>query len=149
MLRDPAFFWRPNNTASRGRGEGGKNRSATKFRKNAPQVCNFLNSFVQDCSLPPVLNNHAHKNSKTATTRLTLHQYLQVGPLYFLTTLKVHCFDICCEAVKKQVNFVFSKRDSLGTDGKKSYGPNNVLSMLHHYLCHFSSEEKNSFFSSR
>ena len=48
MLRDPAFFWRPNNTASRGRG-GGKNRSATKFRKNAPQVCNFLNSFVQDC----------------------------------------------------------------------------------------------------
>ena len=22
MLRDPAFFWRPNNTASRGRGEG-------------------------------------------------------------------------------------------------------------------------------
>ena len=50
MLRDPAFVWRPNNTASRGRGEGGKNRSATKFRKNAPQVCNFLNSFVQNCS---------------------------------------------------------------------------------------------------
>ena len=51
MLRDPAFFWRPNNTASRGRG-GGKNRSATKFRKNAPRECNFLNSFVQDCSYP-------------------------------------------------------------------------------------------------
>ena len=50
MLRDPAFFWRPNNTASRGRG-GGKNRSATKFRKNAPQVRNFLNSFVQDCCI--------------------------------------------------------------------------------------------------
>ena len=49
MLRDPAFFWRPNNIASIGR-EGGKNRLATKFRKNAPQVCNFLNSFVQDCS---------------------------------------------------------------------------------------------------
>ena len=48
MLRDPAFFWRPNNTASRGRG-GGKNGSATKFRKNDPQEGNFLNSFVQDC----------------------------------------------------------------------------------------------------
>ena len=34
-----------------GGGGGGKNRSATKFRKNAPQVCNFLYSFVQDCSL--------------------------------------------------------------------------------------------------
>ena len=49
MLRDPAFFWRPNNTASRGRG-GGKNGPATKFRKNDPQEGNFLNSFVQDCS---------------------------------------------------------------------------------------------------
>ena len=49
MQRDPAFFWRPNNIASRGRG-GGKNRSATKFRKNDPQEGNFLNSFVQDCS---------------------------------------------------------------------------------------------------
>ena len=48
MHRDPAFFWRPNNIASRGRG-GGKNRSATKFRKNDPQEGNFLNSFVQDC----------------------------------------------------------------------------------------------------
>ena len=40
MLRDPAFFWRPNNTASRGRG-GGKNRSATTFRKNAPKYAIF------------------------------------------------------------------------------------------------------------
>ena len=40
MLRDPAFFRRPNNIASRGRG-GGKNRSATKFRKNAPKYAIF------------------------------------------------------------------------------------------------------------
>ena len=57
MLRDPAFFWRPNNTASRGRG-GGKNGSATKFRKNDPQEGNFLNSFVQDCSLCVEINDH-------------------------------------------------------------------------------------------
>ena len=49
MLRVLAFHWRPNDTASRGTGEE-KNQSATKFRKNAPQVRNFLNSFVQDCS---------------------------------------------------------------------------------------------------
>ena len=42
MLRDP--------TQQQGEG-GGKNQLATKFRKNAPQVCNFLNSFVQDWSL--------------------------------------------------------------------------------------------------
>ena len=38
MLRDPAFFWRPNNTASRGRGEGriGRLRSLEKMPpKNA------------------------------------------------------------------------------------------------------------------
>lgn len=29
------------------------------------------------------------------------HQCLQVGPLYFLTMLKVHCFGICCEVTKK------------------------------------------------
>ena len=74
------------------------------------------------------------------------HQCLQVGPLYFLTTLKVHCFGICCEAAKKQVNFLFSEGDSIGTDGKKSHGPNNVLSMLHYYLCNFSLGEKNAVF---
>ena len=41
MLRDLSFFWRPNNTASRGRG-GGKNQSAAKFRKNAPKYAIFL-----------------------------------------------------------------------------------------------------------
>ena len=60
------------------------------------------------------------------------HQCLQVEPLYFLTTLKVHCFGICCEAAKTQVNFLFNEGDSIGKDGKKSHGPNNVISMLHH-----------------
>ena len=44
MLRDPAFFWRPNNTASRGRGEG-KNRSATKFRKKGHPSMQFSQQF--------------------------------------------------------------------------------------------------------
>ena len=37
-------------TTPRERGGGGENRSASNFRKNISQVCNFLNSFVQDCS---------------------------------------------------------------------------------------------------
>ena len=61
MLRDLAFFWRPKNTASRGRGWE-KNQSAMKFRKNAPQVCTFLNSFVQDCNYNT--NNLATLNLK-------------------------------------------------------------------------------------
>ena len=44
-------FEDPTTLLPRGGGGGGKNRSVTKFRKNAPQVCNFLYSFVQDCSL--------------------------------------------------------------------------------------------------
>ena len=46
---------------------GGKNQSATKFRKSAPQVCNFLNSFVQDCSY-----THActQKQNKTKQVQL-------------------------------------------------------------------------------
>ena len=44
-------WWNDNTVFLQVNGEGeGKNRSATKFRKNAPQVGNFLNSFVQDCS---------------------------------------------------------------------------------------------------
>ena len=50
MLRDPAFFWRPNNTASRGRGGKGRIGRLRSLEKKATQVCNFLNSFVQDCS---------------------------------------------------------------------------------------------------
>ena len=46
MLRDPAFFWRPNNTASRGRGEG-KNRSATKFRKKGHPSTVFIRISAQ------------------------------------------------------------------------------------------------------
>ena len=33
-----------------GGGGEGRNWSATKFRKYAPQVCNFVNSFVQHCT---------------------------------------------------------------------------------------------------
>ena len=50
MPRNQAFFWIHNNTAFRGRGRG-KNRYSYDVKKNVVQVYNFLNSFVQDCSL--------------------------------------------------------------------------------------------------
>ena len=58
MLRDPAFFRRPNNIASRGRGEG-KNRSATKFRKNAPKYAIFSTvlSKIVDTRQSEILTN--------------------------------------------------------------------------------------------
>ena len=75
-----------------GGGGGGKNQSATKFRKSAPQVCNFLNSFVQDCSY-----THActQKQNKTSTVGLKQtcdlhsntgirHKYLLVEALHSL-----------------------------------------------------------------
>ena len=48
MLRDPTFFRRPNNIASRGRG-GREESVGYEVQKKCPQICNFLNSFVQDC----------------------------------------------------------------------------------------------------
>ena len=46
--RDQAFFWIHNNIAFRGRGRE-KNRYGYDVLKNAVQVYNFLDSFVQDC----------------------------------------------------------------------------------------------------
>ena len=46
--RDQAFLWIHNNIAFRGRGRG-KNRYSYDVSKNAIQVYNFPNSFVQDC----------------------------------------------------------------------------------------------------
>ncbi|RUA07217.1 MAG: hypothetical protein DSY43_00315 [Gammaproteobacteria bacterium] len=74
------------------------------------------------------------------------HQCLQVGPLYFLNLLKVHCFGICCEGVKKQVNFLFTERDCLAMDGRGCHGPNNVISMLDFYLFHNGMGERRAVF---
>ena len=89
MLRDPT-----QQHCFQGEGEG-KNRLATKFRKNAPQVCNFLNSFVQDCSLLMHAQKNKTKQNKTSTVGLKQtcdlhsntgirHKYLLVEALHSL-----------------------------------------------------------------
>ncbi|XP_070573522.1 uncharacterized protein [Ptychodera flava] len=70
------------------------------------------------------------------------HQSRQVGPLYFLSPMKVFCFGVCNEVCKEQINYLFTEADSIGQDGKKSAGPNNVISILHHHLSDHSLGEK-------
>ncbi|XP_070543678.1 uncharacterized protein [Ptychodera flava] len=58
--------------------------------------------------------------------------------IVFLSPLKVHCFGVCNEALKFQINYLFDETDSISVDGKKSHGPNNVISMLDHFFSHYS-----------
>ena len=51
MLRDPAFFWRPNNTASRGRG-GRKESVGYKVQKKCPPNMQFSQQFCPRLLLP-------------------------------------------------------------------------------------------------
>lgn len=44
------------------------------------------------------------------------------GSLYFLATIKVHCFGICYEAAKKRVNFLLNEGDSIGRMEKRAMG---------------------------
>ena len=58
------------------------------------------------------------------------HHARQMGPLYFLSPLKVQVFGVAMEGQHKQYNFLFHEGQSIGEDGKLSHGPNAVLSML-------------------
>ena len=49
---------------------------------------------------------------------------LQPGPIYFLTPKKAAIFEVCCEAIPKQVNFVLDEPSDTGK------GANTVVSML-------------------
>ncbi|XP_070539002.1 uncharacterized protein [Ptychodera flava] len=79
-----------------------------------------------------------HYTFDFAQSFLLPHQTRQVSPLYFLSPLKVHCFGVCNEALKFQINYLFDEADSISVDGKKSHGPNNVISMLDHFFSHYS-----------
>ena len=98
MLRDPAFFRRPNNIASRGRGEG-KNRSATKFRKNAPKYAIFstvLSKIVANTaplfSQLKVLDIFSINSFSVATFMYSYHHNLWPSSFHdlFLSSNQVH-----------------------------------------------------------
>lgn len=58
----------------------------------------------------------------------------QVGPMYFKVGRKIQLFGICNTAIPLQSNYLIDECQTIGPDGKKSHGPINVISMLHHYL---------------
>ena len=58
----------------------------------------------------------------------------QVGPLYFKSRFKVQLFGVCNEAARQQRNYLFHEGQCIGQDGKKSHGPNSVLSILNDYI---------------
>ena len=58
----------------------------------------------------------------------------QVGPLYFKSRFKVQLFGVCNEAARQQRNYLFHKGQCIGQDGRKSHGPNSVLSILNDYI---------------
>ena len=58
----------------------------------------------------------------------------QVGPMYFKVGRRIQLFGICDTSLPRQANYLFDEHQTIGPDGKKSHGPNCVISMLHHYL---------------
>ena len=58
----------------------------------------------------------------------------QVGPLYFQSRFKFQVFGVCNEAARQQRNYLFHEGQCIGQDGRKSHGPNSVLSILNDYI---------------
>ena len=69
------------------------------------------------------------------------HHAREVGPLYFKIPRRIQIFGIACESKPQQVNYLTDEHQTIGKDSSKSHGPNSVLSMLHHHLENYGSEE--------
>jgi hypothetical protein len=69
------------------------------------------------------------------------HHSRQEGPLYFKVCRKVQLFGICCDSNNVQINYLVDESQTIGQNGKKSHGPNSVISMLDHYFSHHSLNE--------
>ncbi|XP_052277083.1 uncharacterized protein LOC127876128 [Dreissena polymorpha] len=52
-----------------------------------------------------------------------------MGPLYFLSLLKVMLFGFRVSG-GSQINFVYDELQTIGEDGKQSQGPNAVIAMI-------------------
>ena len=59
----------------------------------------------------------------------------QPGPLYFKTPRKCGIFGVCDEGTNTQLNFLIDEAESIGK------GANSIVSMVHHYLKHYSHGE--------
>ena len=57
----------------------------------------------------------------------------QPGPVYFKVMFRVNDFGIVDEG-KQHQHYMYTEAHSIGPDNAKCHGPNNVISMIHHYL---------------
>ena len=53
-----------------------------------------------------------------------------MGSLYFLTQKKVQVFGFCNDSVSQQLNYLIDEDQTIGRDGKQTYEPSAVISML-------------------
>ena len=99
--------------------------------------------YSQNSETPP---EFAHYTFDFAEQVFIPHHARQVGPLYFKVCRKIQLFGVCCDSNRKQINYLIDEDNSIGPNGKKTHGPNSVISMLDHYLtkhglqeskCHF------------
>lgn len=83
----------------------------------------------------PILTNTSKQQQYQSALLIRLHTAsalpfdpLQPGPIYFLTPRKCTVFEVNCEAIPQQVNFL---TDEAGDCGK---GANAVISRLHYFF---------------
>ena len=58
----------------------------------------------------------------------------QPGPVYFKVLLRVNDFGIMNGGRQRQHHYLYTEAQCIGPDNTKSHGPNNVISLLYHYL---------------
>ena len=58
----------------------------------------------------------------------------QPGPVYFKVLLRVNDFGVMNKGRQQQRHYLYTEAQCIGADNAKSHGPNNVISVLHHYL---------------
>ena len=109
-------------------------------RNQAKEICdkfelnNNLNSH-----LPSIMSCALHYSFDFAQQVFYPHNPFQPGPVYFLTPRKCQLFGVHSEGLGSQVNFLLDEGVACGK------GANTVVSLLRHYLEHYSIEKGNVF----
>ena len=66
----------------------------------------------------------------------------EVGLLYFKIPRRIQIFGIAWESEPQHIYYLTDEHQTIGKDSSKSHNLNSVLSLLHHHLENYGSEEK-------
>ena len=77
---------------------------------------------------------YSHLTFDFAENFLLPYHARQPGPVYFKSLYRVNDFGIINEGEQYQEHYLFGESQCIKPDNGKSHGPNNVVSMLHHFL---------------